>query len=77
MDWVSFVPLWAWLVLAVLYALAGLGWFFLVGEDNRESDALSAVYGAIWPVTAVIVAVWLAYQAARRRHIRNQAWRGR
>lgn len=77
MDWFLSAPLWAVCLLAALYALAALGWFWLVGEDNRESDALSAVYGAIWPVTALICLVWVTYQALRRRAIRDRAWRGR
>jgi len=77
MDWFLSAPLWAWCIRVALYALAALGWFWLVGEDRREGAALSAVYGAIWPVTALICLVWVTHQALRRRRIRNQAWRGR
>ena len=78
LPWLAAVPLWAWLVVAVLYALAALGWWLAMNES--EPDARGALFWAVvWPLTGLIGAVFLIASSgmrARQRAIaRRRGWR--
>lgn len=77
MDWVSVVPLWFWIVLAVGYGLAGTGWGVALLNHHPNDVWACRFYGAAWPLTSLVALIGTALDVHRKRVNRRKAGWGR